>query len=116
VYALSATLYALLRGAPPRWERDHPPGLLTLIEMFAQPVPDLPNVPAALCAILRQGMANDPAERPTARALEELLASVDLDGPAQEEQSTVDVSTVDPPTVTVPKQGFFNNLLDKLFP
>ncbi|BCJ71554.1 hypothetical protein CS0771_10980 [Catellatospora sp. IY07-71] len=115
VYALCATLYALLRGAPPRWEPDHPPGLLTLIEMFAQPVPDLPEVPLALCAVLRQGMENDPDKRPTARALEELLASVDLDGPTQEEQSTMDVSNIDPPTVPVQRPGFFTNLIDNLF-
>lgn len=79
VYGLCATLYALLSGSPPRWTADQPPGLLGLIELFSEPIPEISGVPAPLTKILRRGMANDPGKRPTARALENLLAEVVLD-------------------------------------
>jgi serine/threonine protein kinase len=80
VYALCATLYAVMRGRPPRWESDRSPSLITLMELFKQPIPDLPGVPAALTQVLRYGMANDPAARPTAVQLHELLLAVQLGG------------------------------------
>ena len=76
VYALSATLYALMRGRPPRWQEGHNPTLMSLVDMFAEPVPDLPNVPAELTALLRRGMANDPAVRPSAAELRDELDGV----------------------------------------
>jgi serine/threonine protein kinase len=79
VYALCATLYALLSGAPPRWQQHQPPGILALIELFAEPIPAITGCPESLVAILRLGMANDAAKRPTARAIEELLATSSLD-------------------------------------
>lgn len=79
VYALCATLYALLSGAPPRWQQQQPPGILALIELFAEPIPPVSGCPETLLGVLRQGMANDPDKRPTARALEELLATCDLE-------------------------------------
>ena len=87
VYALCATLYALLRGAPPRWQRDQPPGLLAPDRAVrrADPGPAR-GARTRSCAILRRGMANDPAKRPTARALEELLAAVTLTARAREDR------------------------------
>ncbi|MGX7669354.1 protein kinase domain-containing protein [Plantactinospora sp. DSM 117369] len=82
VYALCATLYAVMHGKPPRWQADRNPGLLTLLELFAEPIPELPGVPAPLLDLLRYGMANDPADRPTAEQLRDLLAAVPLDPPA----------------------------------
>jgi serine/threonine protein kinase len=79
VYALCATLYALLSGAPPRWQQHQPPGILALIELFAEPIPPISGCPEGLVAVLRLGMANDATKRPTARAMEELLATCDLD-------------------------------------
>ncbi|MBB4696362.1 serine/threonine protein kinase [Actinoplanes abujensis] len=81
VYALCATLYAVMRGRPPRWDGDRSPSLLTLMDLFHQPIPDLPGVPPALTHILRWGMANDPARRPTAQQLRELLTNVQLNPP-----------------------------------
>ncbi|GAA2518707.1 hypothetical protein GCM10010201_14650 [Pilimelia columellifera subsp. columellifera] len=80
IYALSATLYAVMRGRPPRWREDVNPGLLTLMELFAEPIPDLPGVPTALIEVLRAGMANDAASRPTAAQMREMLSSVSLVG------------------------------------
>lgn len=112
VYALCATLYALLRGAPPRWEPDQPPGLTALIELFGAPVPDLLGVPDQLVAILRSGLDNDPAARPTARALEELLAAVDLD----HAQPPVRPKVVpDLPTVPVQRRRGLGSLIDTFF-
>ncbi|MEQ4304997.1 protein kinase [Plantactinospora sp. B6F1] len=82
VYALCATLYAVMHGKPPRWQADRNPGLLTLMELFTEPIPELPGVPAPLLDLLRYGMANDPADRPSAEQLRDLLAAVPLDPPA----------------------------------
>ncbi|MFB9238533.1 serine/threonine-protein kinase [Plantactinospora siamensis] len=79
VYALCATLYAVMSGRPPRWRNERDPSLVMLMEMFQQPVPDLPGVPGPLLDVLRRGMANDPAERPSAEHLRDLLADVPLD-------------------------------------
>jgi serine/threonine protein kinase len=78
VYALCATLYATMRGRPPRWHDDHNPSLVTLLELFAEPVPDLPGVPRPLMDVLRLGMSNDPEARPTAERLRDMLAAVPL--------------------------------------
>jgi serine/threonine protein kinase len=79
VYALCATLYAVMRGRPPRWEGDRSPSLITLMDLFHQPIPDLPGIPPTLTEVLRYGMANDPDSRPTAQQLHDLLQKVDLD-------------------------------------
>ncbi|WFE30686.1 protein kinase [Solwaraspora sp. WMMD791] len=78
VYALCASLYAIMRGRPPRWEDDRSPSLVMLLELFDRPLPELPGVPPALTDVLRQGMANDPAARPSAVALRDMLAAVPL--------------------------------------
>jgi serine/threonine protein kinase len=78
VYALSATLYAVMRGRPPRWDTDRSPSLITLMDLFNQPIPDLPEVPRALTEVLRWGMANDARARPTAEQFRELLTGVQL--------------------------------------
>ncbi|MBU2663311.1 serine/threonine protein kinase [Actinoplanes bogorensis] len=78
VYALCATLYAVMRGRPPRWDGDRSPSLVTLMDLFHQPIPDLPGIPPQLIQVVRYGMANDPAARPTAKQLHELLTNVQL--------------------------------------
>ncbi|MFG3604589.1 serine/threonine-protein kinase [Micromonospora chersina] len=79
VYALCATLYAVMHGRPPRWQSERNPSLVTVLEMFQQPIPGLPGVPDELIDVLRLGMANDPGERPSAVELRGLLASLPLD-------------------------------------
>ncbi|WP_306211182.1 serine/threonine-protein kinase [Actinoplanes sp. RD1] len=76
VYALCATLYAVMAGRPPRWESDRSPSLITLMDLFNRPIPDLDGVPPALTEVLRYGMANDPRARPTAEQLREMLGQL----------------------------------------
>ncbi|GAA3448716.1 serine/threonine-protein kinase [Dactylosporangium matsuzakiense] len=78
VYALCATLYALMRGRPPRWREDQMPSLLSLVDMFNDHIPDLPGCPDELMAILRAGMSNDDAKRPTALQLRDALIALQL--------------------------------------
>jgi eukaryotic-like serine/threonine-protein kinase len=78
VYSLCATLYAVMCGRPPRWESDHSPSLIGLVDLFDKPIPDIPGIPRALTGVLRRGMANEPSVRPTAEQLRDLLADLHL--------------------------------------
>src|SRR5690242_6011720 len=77
IYSLVATLYALLAGRPPRFPAGpKDPGIATIIALHGQPVGDLPGTPPGLMAILRRGLAADPAARPpSAAALRDALAA-----------------------------------------
>lgn len=77
VYSLAATLYAMLRGRPPRWHDERDPTMLTLLELFDRPVPDLPGVPRDLLDVLRSGLLNEPGARPSAALLRDTLAGLD---------------------------------------
>jgi eukaryotic-like serine/threonine-protein kinase len=82
VYALCATLYAVMHGRPPRWQSERNPSLVTVLEMFHQPIPGLPGIPEDLVDVLRAGMANDPGVRPSAAELRDMLSNLTLDGSA----------------------------------
>jgi serine/threonine protein kinase len=98
VYSLCATLYAVMRGRPPRWDTDRSPSLIALMELFNQPIPDLPGVPRALTEVLRYGMANEPRARPTAEQLRELLTGLQLNPkPPQVPPAVYRSSTFVPP-------------------
>jgi Protein kinase domain len=75
VYSLSATLYALLAGRPPRFAADgRRPGLATIMSLHDRPVEDVPGTPPELMALLRAGLSPDPAARPqSAAALRDAL-------------------------------------------
>jgi hypothetical protein len=66
-------------GRPPRWQQDPNPTIVALLDLFDEPIPDLPGVPAAFVDLLRQGMRNDPAARPGAARLRDLLAGLELE-------------------------------------
>ncbi len=78
VYSLCASLYAMLRGRPPRWSDDSLPSVRTLIELFDQPIPDLPGVGLPLLDVLRFGMRNEPSDRPTAGWVRDTLSTLPL--------------------------------------
>ncbi len=101
VYGLCATLYALLRGRPPRWRDGHNPTMISLVDMFAEPVPDLPGVPHELTALLRRGMANDPDARPSAAQLRDDLGDVRRDSDPTMVFPSVSRDSA-PPTVAAP--------------
>ncbi|MGC9670357.1 serine/threonine-protein kinase [Planosporangium sp. 12N6] len=79
VYALCATLYALMRGRPPRWRDDVNPTLVSMAGMFGAPIPDVPGVPPELMSLLRAGMANDERQRPSAVELRDALVALEFD-------------------------------------
>jgi serine/threonine protein kinase len=95
VYSLAATLYALVAGHPPRFPAGPgSPGLATIIALHGQPVDDVPGVPPAMQAILRQCLAADPGARlPSAAVLRDRLAALlepaALSEPAVDAPSTV---------------------------
>ncbi|TDV46364.1 serine/threonine-protein kinase [Actinophytocola oryzae] len=63
VYALAATLYTLLSGHPPRYPADRELSLPEIIRLHDTPLDDLPGVPPQFMAVLRRGLARDPAHR-----------------------------------------------------
>ncbi|WP_067171586.1 serine/threonine-protein kinase [Microtetraspora niveoalba] len=83
VYALSATLYALLNGRPPRFPEGGVVNIAAILALHRLPVPDIPGVPSALLEVLRHGMARDPRERVASAAdLRDALSALAPDGTA----------------------------------
>ncbi|GIH34603.1 serine/threonine-protein kinase [Microbispora amethystogenes] len=83
VYSLAATLYALLSGRPPRFPEHGVVNIAVVMALHRLPIPDIPGVPAALTAVLRHGMASDPAQRiRTAAGLRDALSALAPDGSA----------------------------------
>ncbi|MEZ0070691.1 protein kinase domain-containing protein [Planotetraspora sp. GP83] len=84
VYALAATLYALLYGRPPRFPESGVVNIAVIMALHRRPIPDIPGVPSALTDVLRHGMASDPGQRvQTAAELRDALAALDVDGSAR---------------------------------
>lgn len=84
-------------GRPPRWQSERNPSLVTVLEMFQQPIPGLPGVPEELTDVLRAGMDNDPGARPSALELRGMLAALPLDaGPAPVSSAPVSGAPVSP--------------------
>jgi serine/threonine protein kinase len=70
VYALAATLYTLLTGVPPRFPAEGDLSVPEIIRRHDTPVDDIRGIAPQLMAILRRGLAKDPAHRyPEAAAL-----------------------------------------------
>jgi hypothetical protein len=70
VYALTATLYTLIAGFPPRFPAEGELSVPEIMRRHDSPVADLPEVSPEFMAVLRRGLAKDPAHRyPEAAAL-----------------------------------------------
>ncbi|WP_327697676.1 serine/threonine-protein kinase [Streptomyces sp. NBC_00459] len=81
VYSLAATIYALVQGRPPHFPAEGSLGIAEVIVRHTWPLPDLPGVNPSFTEVLRHAMAPDPADRlPSAVALRDALAAVDLTG------------------------------------
>jgi WD40 repeat protein len=102
VYALGATYYALLTGAPPFTEGS---ALAVMFAQCARPLPDpraaCPDIPEPCAAVLSRAMAKEPSQRyPSAAALladlEALLAGGAPASPAE---------TLPRPRVAPPRLG-----------
>lgn len=79
VYALAATVYALLSGRPPRFPESGVPNLAMILALHRLPVPDIPGVPPELTSVLRRALATDPRQRtPSAAAFRDELTAVPL--------------------------------------
>jgi hypothetical protein len=80
IYSAAATLYALLAGRPPRFPADsRSPGIATIMALHDRPIDDVPGAPPELMALLRRGLAADPATRPpSAASVRDALASLSM--------------------------------------
>ncbi|HEV8562164.1 MAG TPA: serine/threonine-protein kinase [Actinophytocola sp.] len=99
IYALGATLYALLAGRPPRFPAGGAdPSVPEIIRLHDAPVPDLPGVPPELTAVLRRSLAKEPGWRyPDAAAFRDDLARF-----AGRSQVSTTVPVLPPPVAPQP--------------
>jgi serine/threonine protein kinase len=63
VYALTATLYALVAGFPPRFRAEGELSVPEIVRRHGDPVEDVAGVSPEFMAVLRRGLAKDPADR-----------------------------------------------------
>ncbi|MFL6122836.1 serine/threonine-protein kinase [Actinophytocola sp.] len=96
VYALTATLYTLLAGRPPRYPPDRELSVPEILRLHDTPIVDVPGVQPEFMAVLRRGLARDPAHRyPEAAALRADLSQLNVgDFPSPRHAVTAPVMTV----------------------
>jgi hypothetical protein len=75
VYALAATLYALLAGHSPRWSAPGAPTPAQVAALRGEPIEPIPDVAPELMDALLAALADDPAERPSAMAFRDRLVA-----------------------------------------
>jgi polyisoprenyl-teichoic acid--peptidoglycan teichoic acid transferase len=80
VYQLAATIYALLCGRPPSDMRGRTASVADRVARLREPVERLPGIDARLMQLLRDGLAFDPADRPTAAQFRDRLAALQSAG------------------------------------
>ena len=93
VYALGATLFHMVAGRAAFVDPERNSNLLALAQrVIHDPVADLrpEGVPAQVCEVIERAMAKDPADRPTATELGDLLRAV----AAEIDPTSVDADTL----------------------
>ena len=113
VYALCATLYTLLAGRPPRYPHEGELSVPEIVRRHDLPIEDIPGAPPEFMAVLRRGLAKEPAHRyPEAAALRADLSQLTVGdfGGARHvlTQPVVTVATARPstPPPSTPPPGF----------
>jgi hypothetical protein len=108
VYALTATLYTLLAGRPPRYPHEGELSVPEIVRRHDLPLEDIPGVPPEFMAVLRRGLAKDPAHRyPEAAALRADLSQLTVSGfSGPRHVMTQAVVTVANPRPSTPPPGF----------
>ena len=104
VYALAATLYALAAGRPPRYPNEGELSVPEIIRLHDTPIADIPGLPREFMAVLRRGLAKDPAHRyPDAASLRADLSQLNVgDLPGARHAVTSPVMTVATPRPSYP--------------
>jgi len=104
VYALTATLYTLLAGRPPRFPHDGELSVPEIVRRHDIPLEDIPGVPPEFMSVLRRGLAKDPAHRfPEAAALRAELSQFTVAGYGGPRHAiTSPVTTVAAPRLSTP--------------
>ncbi len=109
VYALTATLYTLLAGRPPRYPAAGELSVPEIVRRHDLPLEDVPGVPGEFMSVLRRGLAKDPAHRyQEAAALRADLSQLtvgDFAGPRHAVTSAV-MTVSDPRPSNPPPAGF----------
>jgi LCP family protein required for cell wall assembly len=82
VYQLAATIYALLCGRPPSETRGRTATVADRLARLREPIELLPDVDDDLMQLLREGLAFDPTDRPTAAEFRDRLAARNPGGAA----------------------------------
>lgn len=78
VYALAATLYALLAGGPPRGSDGNKPSIGTALQQLKNPIEPIAGVDRPLMDALLAALADDATDRPTAAQFRDRLVALDL--------------------------------------
>jgi serine/threonine protein kinase len=81
VYSLAATLYALLAGRAPRWPESDAPSIADVMERQHEPIERIARISRPFMDLLAAGLADDPADRPSAAQFRDRLKALDLTPP-----------------------------------
>jgi serine/threonine-protein kinase len=101
VFGLGAVLYRAIAGYPP-WQGATVTELLTLqATTEPAPLPPIDGLPDAVVEVCERCLSRQPAERPTAAEMSNLLADVASAVPT----TPVQVPAAEPPPASVPAQG-----------
>ncbi|WP_169732401.1 serine/threonine-protein kinase [Haloglycomyces albus] len=103
VYSLAASLYTLLNGTPPRFPEQGVSDINEVQALFSQPIPNIPGVSPLLTEMLKTGLIDNPAGRPTAEYFRDSLSSI-----PEESTGVLPVVETSQQFLSPPLQGTFS--------